>query len=93
MALVKLASFLEVQEALCNPKLRQSLYEESDMLMKDVLLTLHGEDHRRRRQSELKLFTRSVTSNYENITFSKFLNQMVSPVSYTHLTLPTKRIV
>ena len=78
MALVKLDGFLEVQEALCNPNLRQSLYEDSDILMKDVLITLHGEEHRRRRQSELKLFTRSVTSDYENKAFAKFLKQVVS---------------
>ena len=65
MASFKLTSFLEVQEALCNPQLCQSLYEESDILMKDVLLTLHGKDHRRRRQSELKQFTRSATNDYE----------------------------
>ena len=78
MAPVTLNSFVEVQEALCNPNLRQNLYEDSDILMKDVLLTLHGEEHRRRRQSELKLFTRSITSNYENIIFSELLNQMVN---------------
>ena len=83
MASLKLTSFLEVQEALCNPQLCQSLYEESDILMKDVLLTLHGKDHRRRRQSELKLFARSVTSDYENVIFSKFLEQMVNQVIRT----------
>ena len=46
--------------------------------MKDVLLTLHGEEHRRRRQSELKLFTRSITSDYENIIFSELLDRMVN---------------
>lgn len=80
MASLKLTSFLEVQEALCNPQLCQSLYEESDILMKDVLLTLHGKDHRRRRQSELKLFTRSATNDYENKTFSNLLDQMVNQI-------------
>ena len=80
MASVKLNNFLEVQEALCNPELCQNLYEDSDMLMKDVLLTLHGKDHRKRRQSELKLFARSVTSHYENVIFSRFLEQMVNQV-------------
>ena len=80
MASVRLTSFLEVREALYNPELCQNLYEDSDMLMKDVLLTLHGKDHRRRRQSELKLFARSVTSDYENVIFSKFLEQMVNQV-------------
>ena len=77
MSEIEIKTFLQVREALCNTKLKQSLYDEGDIIMKDVLLTLHGERHRKRRHVELDLFRRSVTNKYENEVFPGILDEMM----------------
>ena len=42
------------------------MYGECDILMNDVLLTLHGEQHARRRAVELQLFRKDFARYYEH---------------------------
>ena len=44
------------EEALKLPDLRQALYDEGAILMRDVLVNLHGEAHKARRRVEVSCF-------------------------------------
>lgn len=74
-----LTRFTDVFEALCNPALRQSLYDAGEVMMKDVLLTLHGEDHKTRRHLELRLFRRNFAHHYERHVFPHTVEQVIAP--------------
>ena len=70
--------FHAISEGLKNPNLKQSLYDEGAMIMKDVLLTLHGEAHRKRRLLELRVFRRNFFDWYEKTIFPETLNSTIS---------------
>ncbi len=80
MAQTTLSRFKDVHAALCNPKLRQSLYDAGEVIMKDVLLTLHGEEHKIRRHLELRLFRRNYAHHYETNVFPKTLAWVLDPL-------------
>ena len=48
--------------ALRDKNLRQALYDEGSIIMKDVLVNLHGEQHKSRRMLETKVFA-EISSN------------------------------
>ena len=75
-----LSSFKDVHEALCNPNLRQSLYDAGAVIMKDVLLTLHGEEHKVRRHLQLRLFRRRYTHFYEANIFPPTVASILDPM-------------
>lgn len=79
MAEIRLTSFADAHEAFCNPALRQSLYDAGDVIMKDVLLTLHGEAHKKRRHLELRLFRRNYARFYEQEVFPATAAQAMAP--------------
>lgn len=66
-------------ETLCDRRLRQSMYSECDVLMKDVLLTLHGEPHKARRGMELKLFRRDFIRYYEREVYPNIVQETLQP--------------
>ena len=70
--------FHAISEGLKNPNLKQSLYDEGSMIMKDVLLTLHGEAHRKRRLLELRVFRKNFFDWYEKTIFPETLNSTIS---------------
>jgi len=80
MAQTTLSRFKDVHAALCNPRLRQSLYDAGEVIMKDVLLTLHGEKHKIRRHLELRLFRRNYAHHYETNVFPKTLAWVLDPI-------------
>ena len=49
--------------------LRQALYDEGDVVMADVLVNLHGDEHRARRRLENRLFRRDTFALYERSMF------------------------
>lgn len=65
--------------ALRNEHLAQSLYDEGKVIMDGVLLTLHGEEHRRRRLLELNVFRRSFFRWYETQVFPRALGELIGP--------------
>ncbi len=77
---VHLTRYREVHEALCHPGLRQSLYDAGEVIMKDVLLTLHGSQHKARRHLELRLFRRNYAHFYETSIFPKTLAGILTPL-------------
>jgi cytochrome P450 len=66
-------------EALCDRRLRQSMYSECDVLMRDVLLTLHGQMHTARRAMELKLFRRNFIHYYEREVYPGIVEETLAP--------------
>ena len=51
--------------------LKQSLYDDGEVIMDQVLVCLHGEEHKKRRKLENKIFTRDIFKYYENEVFPK----------------------
>ena len=80
MATYTLTGFRDVHAALCNADLRQSLYDAGELIMKDVLLTLHGPAHKARRHLELKLFRRNHAYDYEHTAFPRTLATILDPL-------------
>jgi cytochrome P450 len=76
----RLTRFNDVHAALCNPALRQSLYDAGEVIMKDVLLTLHGDAHKKRRHLELRLFRRNFAYEYETRIFPVTLDSVLTPL-------------
>lgn len=66
MTTVNVTGYQEANRTLSLPDLKQSLYDEGAVLMDRVLVALHGEEHRRRRLLEMKIFKKDFFSYYEN---------------------------
>jgi cytochrome P450 len=80
---IKLSGFAETGEALRNPNLMQAMYDEGAVIMKDVLLTLHGDEHRKRRMLEFRVFRRDFFRYYETQVFPATLDETIAPVLAT----------
>jgi len=65
MRTIELTDYQACEHALRNNALRQALYDEAEIVMDRVLVTLHGEDHRRRRLAEMRVFRRDFFRQYE----------------------------
>lgn len=59
--------------------LRQALYDEGDVVMADVLVNLHGADHRARRRLENRLFRRDTHELYERELFPPVVAHTLEP--------------
>jgi len=68
----------EVSEILRSPNLAQALYDEGAVIMDRVLLTLHGEEHRKRRMLEFRVFRRDFFRYYETEVFPRTLNETMA---------------
>ena len=66
-------------DTLCDKRLAQSMYGECDILMQDVLLTLHGDDHTVRRALEMQLFKRDFIRYYEREVYPITLAATLNP--------------
>lgn len=61
----ELSEFRHCEQALKMPDLKQALYDEGAILMDEVLVTLHGDQHRARRLTEMRVFRRDFFRRYE----------------------------
>ena len=59
--------------------LRQALYDAGDVVMADVLVNLHGDDHRARRRLENRLFRKDTHLRYERELFPPLLEHTLAP--------------
>ncbi|MGI9621289.1 MAG: cytochrome P450 [Acidimicrobiales bacterium] len=66
------------REAYRSKHLRQALFDGS-VVMDDVLINLHGQDHRDRRRIENPLFRRDVQLEYERSRFPAVLEETLAP--------------
>ena len=70
----------DAANALRIKDLKQSLYDDGEVIMDQVLVCLHGEEHKKRRKLENKIFKRDIFKYYENEVFPK----TISAVSFGH---------
>ena len=66
MNTIELTDYRACEKALLEPDLKQALYDEGAILMKEVLVTLHGQPHRERRMLEMRVFRRNFFRHYEH---------------------------
>ncbi len=72
-------SYLGAMDALKAPALRQALYDAGAAVMKDALITLHGDAHRQRRIVEMGVFGRGFFRTYAQEVFTPNLQQVLAP--------------
>ena len=66
-------------DALKSPDLRQALYDAGDRVMRDALITLHGDAHRQRRIVEMGVFGRGFFRAYLKDVFTPRLAGLMTP--------------
>ena len=71
--------YKQAADTLRMPDLRQALYDDGAILMEKVLVNLHGDEHRRRRNVEAKVLRRDYFRWYETEVFPKTLKETFSP--------------
>ena len=76
---IETSDYKTIKSALVNRNLKQALYDKGKVIMDGVLLTLHGEEHRKRRKLEHKVFQRDFFKYYEHELFPKTLNETIKP--------------
>jgi len=75
MSTVNVTGYQEANRTLALPDLKQSLYDEGAVLMDSVLVALHGEEHRRRRLLEMRIFKKDFFNYYENEVLPEVINR------------------
>lgn len=78
-AVVVLSTFADAKDAYRSKDLRQSLYDEGEIVMADVLVNLHGDEHRARRRVENRMFRRDVFESYERELFPAVTARTIAP--------------
>ncbi len=73
------SSYKTIKSALVNRNLKQALYDEGKVIMDGVLLTLHGEEHRKRRKLEHRVFQRDFLNTMSKNFFQKHLMKPLIP--------------
>ncbi|MGY1694393.1 cytochrome P450 [Geodermatophilus sp. SYSU D00814] len=76
---VTVRTFADAKDAYRQRDLRQALYDEGEVVMADVLVNLHGEDHRRRRRVENRSFRRETFEHYEHELFPAVTDRTLAP--------------
>ena len=76
---ITITSFEEAKEAYRQKDLRQALYDAGEVIMADVLVNLHGTEHRDRRRLENRLFRRDTFELYERELFPPLIEQTLQP--------------
>ncbi len=74
-----ITSFAEAKEVYRAKDLRQALYDEGEVIMGDVLVNLHGAEHRARRRVENRMFRREVFDRYERELFPGIIERTLAP--------------
>ncbi len=78
MRTIELTQYAACEHALRNNALRQALYDEAEIVMDRVLVTLHGEDHRRRRLAEMRVFRRDFFRQYEQSVIPGIVDRVLA---------------
>ena len=73
------SSYDDAKETYRQKDLRQALYDEGDIVMGDVLVNLHGDEHRARRRLENRLFRRDTFQKYEREMFPPIIEETLKP--------------
>ncbi len=76
---IVISSFAEAREVYRERDLRQGLYDAGAVIMDGVLVNLHGEEHKRRRRIENRMFRRETFERYENDMFPDIVERTLAP--------------
>ena len=85
----ELTKYRHCEQALKLPDLKQALYDEGAILMDQVLVTLHGEPHRTRRLTEMRVFRRDFFRRYEREVIPKVFASVMRTVTVKEVDLVT----
>lgn len=77
--IVTISTYHEAKEVYRQKDLRQALYDAGEVIMADVLVNLHGTDHRDRRRLENRLFRRDTFLVYEEQLFPPLITETLAP--------------
>ena len=80
MKTLELTAYRDCEQALKLPDLKQALYDEGAILMDRVLVTLHGEEHRLRRNAEMRVFRRHFFRHFEHEVIPAVFDDVMSTV-------------
>lgn len=72
-----LTDYHQITRVLVDRSMRQALYDEGGVVMDDVLLTLHGQEHHRRRVLEFSILRKDYFAYYEAEVFPPALAQVL----------------
>ena len=81
MAETTLTRFDDVRDAYRQKGLKQALYDAAGVIMADTLLTLWGDEHRRRRRLENRLFRRQTFEHYERDLLPHAADEVLDPAA------------
>lgn len=76
---ITISGYEEAREVFRCKELAQALYDEGEVVMADVLVNLHGADHRARRRLENRLFRRDTHDRYEHELFPPIVERTLAP--------------
>ena len=76
---VTIDTYAAAQQCYRNRDLRQGSYDEGDVVMADVVINLHGAEHRNRRRLENRLFRRDTFWHYEQDLFPAIFSETLAP--------------
>ena len=76
---VTVSTFEDARDAYRQKELRQALYDAGEIIMGDVLVNLHGDEHRGRRRLENRLFRRDTFAVYERDLFPAVVEDTLKP--------------
>ena len=76
---ITISTFEEAKDAYRQKDLRQALYDAGEVIMGDVLVNLHGAEHRDRRRLENRLFRRETFELYERTLFPPIIADTLAP--------------
>ena len=79
MRILNFSGYEDVAGALRHADLAQALYDEGAVIMRGVLLTLHGPAHHARRALEFRVFRRDFFRHYGTEIFPRTLEETISP--------------
>ncbi len=74
-----ITEYHEARDVYRQKDLRQALYDAGEVIMADVLVNLHGADHRDRRRLENRLFRRDTFELYERDLFPPVVAATIAP--------------
>lgn len=76
---ITITTYDDARAAFRHKELRQALYDAGEVVMADVLVNLHGEEHRARRRLENRLFRRDTQTRYEYELFPPIVAETLAP--------------
>lgn len=76
---VTISTYEGAREAYRSKHLRQALYDAGEVIMSDVIVNLHGDDHRARRRLENRLYRRDTFAHYERDLFPDIIDTTLRP--------------